>query len=319
MISFIIIGKNIQRTIEIVLESVFRFVNKNSVTEYEIIYVDSDSNDNTLVIAQQYPIKILLIEGNVNAAIGRNVGAQNAKGNTLFFLDGDMELLPDFFEFVFNKSSQTLKYQFINGYMREKYYDKEFNFLYAKEEKIADKPLFDHVTGGLMIVEKKRWLELGGMDERLIRNQDLDFGLRMSKIGFPVLKDNHYWIIHHTMSYLENNRFSYFYKSKALLTPGILMRKHFLNFTYLKYFRRYVFYALLLITSFTLLFISPVYGILLLLFYLLIQLVRSIVNSKGEEYFIKSFAFKTLFNIYSLLGFLFYYPAKPSYRLTIVK
>jgi GT2 family glycosyltransferase len=201
----------------------------------------------------------------------------------------------------------------------ERYYDTEVNFLYAKEEKIAKRPLFDHVTGGLMIVERKLWEELGGMDERLIRNQDLDFGLRMSKIGFPVLKDNHYWIIHHTISYLENSRFSYFYKSKALLSPGILMRKHIFNFTYLKYFRRYVFYVLLLLTSFALLFISPVYGILLLLFYLFIQLIRTIVNSKREEYFIKSFAYKTLFNIYSLLGFLFYYPAKPSYRLTIIK
>ena len=320
MISFIVIGKNEGWRLTNCLDSILIFISNENITDFEIIYVDSNSTDDSIQRARAYrAVKVYLITGNCNSAIARNVGAQQAKYNILFFLDGDMELLPEFFEFVFNKSTQTLLYPFTNGHMIEKYYDSDFNYLFDRNEKIGEKPFFEPVTGGLMIVEKRLWEKLGGMDERLIRNQDLDFGLRMSKNGVPVLKDNHFWIIHHTISYYEKTRFSSFYRSKALLSPGILMRKHILNFTYLKYFRRYVFYEILLFTSFTMLFISPINGILLLLFYIFIQVIRTIVNSKDEEYLVKSFTFKIIFNIYSLLGFLFYYPAKHSYKFTFVK
>jgi glycosyltransferase involved in cell wall biosynthesis len=318
MISFIIIGKDIQNTIGICIESVFEFIKRNFIISYEVIYVDSNSIDNSIKIALTFPIKILQISGDVNAAIGRNSGARNAKGETLFFLDGDMELLPTFFDSVFNKNNQKLKYPFIRGFMKEKYYDESNNFLFDKKEKIGDKPVYEHITGGLMIIEKKLWERIGGMDERLIRNEDLDFGLRMSKIGIPVFKDNNYWIIHHTISYLEKDRFEYFYKTKALLSPGIFMRKHIYNGNYLRNFWRNVFYVSLLFASIILLFINAKYSLLLLLIYISIQLVRTMFASNKEKYFAKSFLFKSLFNIYTLLGFLFYYPQRPIYKTNTI-
>jgi glycosyltransferase involved in cell wall biosynthesis len=319
MISFIIIGKNIENTIEQCIKSVLQFVDLNNIKESEIVYIDSDSQDNTLIIAQKFPIRILLITGNVNAAIARNVGAQYSKGDILFFLDGDMELFPHFFEFVFKKGEQTLIYPFVNGYMKEKYYDNDFKFLYSKDEKISDEPLFDHVTGGLLIVEKREWARQGGMDERLIRNQDLDFGLRMSKSGLPVLKDNHYWIIHHTISYYDKKRLSYFYKSKALLSPGILMRRHIFNMTYLKLFRRNVFYALILLASIVILFIHPLLSLLLFVVYIFIQLLRTMFLITKEKQLVQSFLFKILFNFYTLIGFLFYYPQAPVFTITLIR
>jgi glycosyltransferase involved in cell wall biosynthesis len=129
---------------------------------------------------------ILLITGNVNSAIARNVGAKRAKGEILFFIDGDMQLLPDFFEFIFDQSKKSLIYPFVNGNMKEKYYDCDFKYLYSKDEKLSNKVIFEPVTGGLMIVEKSFWEKLGGMDERLIRNQDLDTGnRRMNVLPFP--------------------------------------------------------------------------------------------------------------------------------------
>jgi len=319
MISFIVIGKNIQNTIKISLDSILRFVKFNTIESYEIIYVDSDSNDRTLEIAHKYQIRIFSISGDINSAVARNVGAQNSKGEILFFLDGDMELLPDFFELIFDNKTISLKYPFIRGHMREKYYDSNFNFLYIKDEILAEEYFYEHVTGGLMIVEKILWNRLGGMDERLIRNQDLDFGLRMSRIGYPVLKDNHYWIIHHTVSYLEGSRFKYFSKSKALLTPGILMRKHFFSFYYLKYCRNNIMYALFLLITIIILIFNPLQGLIPLFLYFLIHLIRAIVNINNEKYFFKSFVYKSIFNFYSLMGFLFYYPSKPSYKLTCEK
>jgi glycosyltransferase involved in cell wall biosynthesis len=319
MISFIVIGKNIQTTIDICLSSIFHFIDINRISSFEIIYVDSNSSDDSVNLARSYPIEIIEISGTVNAAIGRNAGAKKAKGEILFFLDGDMELLPEFFNSVFDVATKRLNYPFTNGLMKEKYYDIENNFLYSRDEKIGDKPHFEHVTGGLIIIEKKLWNEMGGMDERLIRNEDLDFGLRMSKIGFPVLKDNHFWIIHHTISYLEKERFSNFFISKSLFSPGLLMRKHFLNYTYLKCFIRNVLYFFILLFAIIFLFISPAISAALLTIYLSIQVLRTIRVFNKEKYLFRSFLFKSLFNIYSLIGFLFVYPGVPVYNITLSK
>lgn len=319
MISFILIGKNIQNTIEKSIVSVINFVEVNKILDHEIIYIDSNSNDKTLEFARKYPIKIILVTGKVNSAVARNAGAKIAKGDILFFLDGDMELLPGFFDFVFDSKKLKLIYPFINGYMKEYYYDQNFNLLYKSEENIANKPLYENVTGGLMLLEKSLWNSESGMDERLIRNQDLDFGLRMSKHGFPVLKDNHYWIIHHTTSYLEYDRFFYFLKSKALLAPGILMRKHFLNLTYLRQFKRDVFYALLLMFSVFMLTFNFLYGLILLFFYIIIQALRAIINTRNKKYLLRSFVYKLLYNVYSLVGFLFYHPSFPDYELKSIR
>ncbi len=138
MISFIIIGRNIEKTITLCLESIFRFTKENKISSYEVIYVDSASSDKTIEISKLYTIRIILITGQVNAAIGRNEGAKHAKGEILFFVDGDMELIPDFWDFVYDKSKKRLKYPIISGYLRHKFYDGNFNYLFTRDDKIAE-------------------------------------------------------------------------------------------------------------------------------------------------------------------------------------
>ena len=101
MISFIVIGKNEGWRLTNCLDSILIFISNENITDFEIIYVDSNSTDDSIQRARAYrAVKVYLITGNCNSAIARNVGAQQAKYNILFFLDGDMELLPEFFEFV---------------------------------------------------------------------------------------------------------------------------------------------------------------------------------------------------------------------------
>ena len=93
MISFIIIGKNEGRKLKNCIQSVLDTLNYHSISKYEIIYVDSNSSDNSVDIASKFEItRIYKLTGDLNAAIGRNLGASKSQGNILFFIDGDMEL-----------------------------------------------------------------------------------------------------------------------------------------------------------------------------------------------------------------------------------
>ncbi len=167
-----------------------------------------------------------------------------------------------------------------------------------------------------MLVEQKYWKSMGGMDDRLIRNQDLDFGLRMAKFGYPALFDNHLFAIHHTISYYDKKRFTDFYLGYALLSPGLLMRKHLFNKGYLKIYYRNVLYVSLLLIGFLMLVIQPLTGLFLLLFYILIHLFRTIYKIRKEKFSFRSFLFKNLFNFYSLVGLLFYFPRAPVYEIS---
>ena len=62
--------------------------------DFEIIISDGGSTDKTIEIAQKYADVIIEKQKNKmqNIAIGRNVGAQSAKGEILIFLNGDIKL-----------------------------------------------------------------------------------------------------------------------------------------------------------------------------------------------------------------------------------
>ena len=313
--SFIIIGKNIEKTIDVCIQSVLNFVSKNSICDYEIIYVDSDSKDKSLKIALNYSIKIFRITGNVNAAIGRNIGAKYASGEVLFFIDGDMELLPDFFNQLFDVEFKRLKYSYSTGHLLQKIYDKDYNYLHNDDELLPDSPFFKYSTGGFSILNNNLRKKVGDMDERLVRNQDLDFSLRLSKVGFPVLKYNCYVAIHHTISYYDNSRITTFIFNKNLLYTGLLMRKHLLNPFYLKmYYKNCLYVFLLILISFSA-FINLYLTVILTLIYVSLQLIRVGKNIKKERNLLNSFLYKFFVSFYSLIGFLLFFPRKPKYKV----
>lgn len=71
----------------------------------EIIVVDNASNDNTKDIALSYGAKVILISGKPpKVCEQRNLGASEAIGQYLMFLDHDMEITHDLIEEFANKS-----------------------------------------------------------------------------------------------------------------------------------------------------------------------------------------------------------------------
>jgi len=123
MISFIIIGKNEGWKLTKCLESVFKTIKQSNITLYEVIYVDSNSKDDSIGRANAFVrVRIYQITGICNAAIARNIGARESRGDVLFFIDGDMEIMHDFLPLVYDSSSE-LKYNFVSGNLLNINYD----------------------------------------------------------------------------------------------------------------------------------------------------------------------------------------------------
>lgn len=94
LISFIIPTRNSQQVLPLCLDSIRKQTVPNNV--YEILVVDNESTDSTRFIAETNEVRFFSIPGKPSqACTQRNIGAQNAMGKYLFFLDHDMELEPE--------------------------------------------------------------------------------------------------------------------------------------------------------------------------------------------------------------------------------
>ncbi|MCK4854319.1 MAG: glycosyltransferase family 2 protein, partial [Bacteroidales bacterium] len=167
MIGFIIIGKNEGPKLVRCINSVKRIIDENNIGDYEIIYVDSNSTDNSIELVRELDekIKIFRITGKANPAIGRNIGAAESDADIYCFIDGDMELVPDFFTQVLDDAGNLI-YPFVSGQFENIYYDQNNrrtgSELYIKSVLTNDK--YQITTGGLFLIEKDLWDLIGGMD-----------------------------------------------------------------------------------------------------------------------------------------------------------
>lgn len=231
MISFIVIGKNEGWKLKLCFDSILNVVQKDEINAYEVVYVDSRSSDDSIALAKTYPnIRVFLVTGECNAGVGRNIGAKEALGNILFFIDGDMELQPNFLKNVLCDNDKRLVYPFISGLHLDMLYDTSWKFRYSQLE---NHPPCDEIwmitTGGLFMVERKYWEELGGIDTRLRANEDYDFGLRMFERGVKMCRKCQLLVKHHTTPY--NLRSTYVTWAKY---SAVVFRKHFTNMEYWK-------------------------------------------------------------------------------------
>lgn len=254
MISFIIIGKNEGWRLEKCLLSIVFVVKQDEIADYEIIYVDSRSTDNSVELAKQYGAKVFLITGECNAAIARNIGAKEAMGDILFFIDGDMELFPEFLPQVLTTDNQ-LEYPFISGIFNDIVHDLDWNYLYTSRRHKLQEGNADAVqatTGGLFMIEHSLWNQVKGLDTRLKIGEDYDIGLRLTKLGIPLHRKAIVLANHYMRQYTMRNDYVGNVKYTALL-----LRKHWSNVNYWRIFIRQQYTTILLLISIILSFVSP--------------------------------------------------------------
>jgi glycosyltransferase involved in cell wall biosynthesis len=317
MISFIIIGRNEGIRLINCLTSITDFCSKNQIIDNEVIYVDSDSFDNSIELAKKFCTKILKLTGDINAAVARNEGARIASGDVLFFVDGDMELLSSFYSYAFNDTK--LIYPFVSGYFINNYHDNSGTYLYSEiylKSKPKVKDEFQVTTGGLFIITTEHWQNLGAMDTKFTTGEDLDLGLRSTKKGLKLLKINQPFAFHNTINY--NLRLKLFNKND-IYVRSCLYRKHLFN----KYLYKQILVRdpSLILLLFSLLIFLLSTSKLIILFYLTVVLFFSIItNSKNLIKVPFRFVYQVTRDCLNLVAFLFYFPQnKTEYKVVQYK
>lgn len=308
MISFIIIGRNEGWKLTKCIVSVFKTIKHNKLNDYEVIYVDSKSTDDSIERVRKFQdVKIFKITGEYNAAIARNIGAKEANGDALFFIDGDMELIPDFLSVVYNRDKGLIS-SFVSGHWINYYYSNDWKFL-SKEsfiEKRSDS--YESVTGGLFLINMETWEIVGGMRNKYKKSQDIDLGLRLQKYNISLLRKREIAAKHHTIHYFEKKRMwhelingTYFY------SKSIIYRDHCFNKSVYKMLIRNDYTLILLI--FLLIYFLFSHNFYIFGTYFLSLLLRALFRSKKIDFHTTLiFLFFALRDIFTILGWFFFWP-----------
>jgi glycosyltransferase involved in cell wall biosynthesis len=155
----------------------------------EIIVVDSNSPDNTRTIAQKYADKVVNLKDR-GVSKARNVGAQEAKGELLLFLDADTILdfgfVTEIYE-ILADSNVVCTVGTMAGLERSKTVDNLFKFAHyglVNCVSVVTAHLgFPFLPTVCCACRKSAFQRIGGFDEGLAIAEDLTFSLKMGRVG----------------------------------------------------------------------------------------------------------------------------------------
>lgn len=276
MISFIVIGRNEEKNLERCIKGIYNAVSYAGINDYEIIYVDSRSTDRSIEVVQQFPgVKIFLVTGHCNAAIGRNIGAREAKGNVLFFIDADMEIYGEFLAGVWDADLNTLNENFVSGML--------IDIIGGEKVRRSSNTM---IPGGIYIIKRELWEDVGGMRNKFRAGEDYDLGLRLIEKGYRFKRKPDIITNHYTVPMMDKSRAWKAVWNKYSFYPRcVVLRNHlFTKEMYIMLWKNDKTFILLVIAILLAIF-YPMGGLIAAGVYLLGVLVRSFQNTKFLPFF----------------------------------
>lgn len=301
-ITFVVIGKDEALNLDRCFKSI------KSETE-KIIYVDSNSADNSINIAKQNKIKkIIKFEANFyTASLARFIGAKHVSTKLIHFLDGDMRLENEWLDHAIKFINNNDKAVVVHGYKKE--YKNNLNDYVLKKD-MSDWQS-DYLQGSYLIVREK-YFKAGELDYRFPGEEERDLYVRLHQQRGQIWYHNELMASHYDF---KKRGFSYVLASSVSAAIIIPLVKS-INKKYIKsYF--YVYRRLLVTLLFDLLSILSIflldYRTFIIIFCLqFCSLYYSLRINRVGYFIIWKSAFINFYRVFSLLK------RKPKYKIEIV-
>ena len=194
-VSIVVIGYNEAQNLDVT----FQAINKINFPkeEIEVIYVDSASTDQSVEIAKKYADKVYIEQSSYpTAARGRNKGLIEARGEIVHFVDGDVEITPNYLIEAVKVLLENDKIAAVTGEIIEK--KVKINFLNrvfsASWEESGERFVKQTKAGGTY--KKDILLKINGYDERVKLGEETELGERIINHGYNILQINEVMGLH---------------------------------------------------------------------------------------------------------------------------
>jgi len=194
LVSIIIVNYNGKSHLEQCLESIMKI----DYTNFEIILVDNNSVDDSIeYVKNNYPsIMIIKLDNNYGFAEPNNIGAKNAKGDLLLFLNNDTIVTPNFISELVTAMEKDPKIVIAQSLLMKPNGDIDssgdfidvFGRAYSSRIKTDNTRLILSARGASMIVRKKIFFDLDGFDKNFFASfEDVDLGWKANMFGYKVV------------------------------------------------------------------------------------------------------------------------------------
>jgi len=183
-VSIIVASYNNQDTIGECLESILALDYPKDC--YEVIVMDGVSNDGTVKIAEQYPVKVVSIRLNCPAAY--NYAFKIAAYPILGFVDSDAKVEPDWLKKLVPRLAEPQVAGVsgsIDTWNRDNLWARSIGYELKNRYRRIGRYTGRIATMNLLL-KKSVIEEVGGWDEKLPSQYDTDFGFRMSEKGYKI-------------------------------------------------------------------------------------------------------------------------------------
>lgn len=170
--SVVIVAKNEADRIGDCIESVFDVC--EPVADFEVILVDSNSEDETVDVASEYPVTVLRIPRDdiTGCGAGRHVGFQEVDSEFVLFVDGDMVLEDGWLDTAVTLLRRQDDVAGIDGWLTDRKGGAgEVNYV-----------------RGVALYRSAVIDEVGGFDPRIRGLGDVDMGFRLQRAGYRVIR-----------------------------------------------------------------------------------------------------------------------------------
>ena len=213
LISIVIAVRNEADYIEKCIESLFK---QEFDGEYEVIVVDGMSDDGTYETLEKLQKKykfILLRNEKKNAAAGRNIGIDAAKGNIIAFIDGDAIAAknwlyniknafersnaigvggPDLIPEDSGEKSKIIGYVMTSPIARGGRFNPSTQHAMMEEERYVE-----HIPTCNLALKKEVFNEVDLFDDKFVKGQDLELNYRITKAGYKLFYSPSIKVIHY--------------------------------------------------------------------------------------------------------------------------
>lgn len=164
--------------------------------EYEVLVVDDGSTDETPAIVggftAPYPLR-LLCQSNQGASVARNLGAAQAKGECLLFLDGDMVASPQLLAVHQRLHLEHDHAQCVGRVLQFPALDQTpIHRIFARSFDLGEEPkALSYSVGisGNMSMRADHFAHIGGFSPSFPRGEDVELAYRAMQSGLDLLYD----------------------------------------------------------------------------------------------------------------------------------
>ena len=166
---------------------------------FEVIVVDDCSSDDSVEIIKQFPCSLIRLDKRSGAAAARNRGAENSKGEVLFFLDADC-LIQEGALALANKAIVEHTNTIIGGTYTPLPHDSDFFsafqslFIHYSETRKKEP---DYLATHAMIIEASVFRANNGFREEFMPIlEDVEFSHRLRRRGFRLVMKPDIQVMH---------------------------------------------------------------------------------------------------------------------------